>query len=211
MPTRSGRTPSTAIPRSKDDRGPAERRLLDAAARARRPGQPDGVLVYVRTPQGNDALAWIDRIGQPMTEHNSRSSRPRSACRTRSLCLATRLIMIWFAGRAQLIAGRGKGGWRSTGQSRGAFFRTYERLKRYVDGVKDTLFDTVPLRRAIDDIYRYPVRAIRHRHPQSAAPASGIQDDELARRVVELREEGRLCLIHEEDEAQERGSFAPWV
>ena len=29
---------------------------------------PEGVLVYVRTAQGNDALAWMDRQGQNVTE-----------------------------------------------------------------------------------------------------------------------------------------------
>jgi hypothetical protein len=32
---------------------------------------------------------------------------------------------------------------------------------------------------------------------------SGISDAELARRVIELREEGRLCIIHEEEESKE--------
>ena len=29
---------------------------------------PEGVLVYVRTPQGTDALAWLDRHGRSVTE-----------------------------------------------------------------------------------------------------------------------------------------------
>ena len=37
-------------------------------ARARRRPTPKGVLVYVRTPTGNDALAWIDREGKLVTE-----------------------------------------------------------------------------------------------------------------------------------------------
>jgi len=32
---------------------------------------------------------------------------------------------------------------------------------------------------------------------------SGISDEALAQRVLELREEGRLCIIHEEEELQE--------
>src|SRR5262249_25327979 len=31
-------------------------------------GQPEGVLVYMQTAQGNDALAWIDREGKSVTE-----------------------------------------------------------------------------------------------------------------------------------------------
>ena len=32
------------------------------------PGQPEGVLAYVRTAQEHDALAWLDRDGKPVTE-----------------------------------------------------------------------------------------------------------------------------------------------
>lgn len=32
---------------------------------------------------------------------------------------------------------------------------------------------------------------------------SGISDEDLAQRVVELRDEGRLCIVHEEEESQE--------
>ena len=35
----------------------------------RRPsGKPDGVLVYLRTAEGNDALAWVDKDGSSVTE-----------------------------------------------------------------------------------------------------------------------------------------------
>ena len=30
--------------------------------------KPDGVLVYVRTAEGNDALAWVDKTGKSITE-----------------------------------------------------------------------------------------------------------------------------------------------
>ena len=30
--------------------------------------QPEGVLVYVRTAEGNDALAWVDRPASSVTE-----------------------------------------------------------------------------------------------------------------------------------------------
>lgn len=29
---------------------------------------PEGVLVYMRTPDGNDALAWVDRKGEQVTQ-----------------------------------------------------------------------------------------------------------------------------------------------
>lgn len=32
------------------------------------PTSPKGALVYLRTAQGNDALAWIDETGTPVTQ-----------------------------------------------------------------------------------------------------------------------------------------------
>ncbi len=76
------------------------------------------------------------------------------------------------------------------------------RLKRYAEEVRGTLFDSQSLIRAIEDIYSFPLRQVAV-DTLNRQLRSGIQDDELARRVVELREEGRLCVIHEEDETQE--------
>ena len=33
-----------------------------------RPDQPEGALVYLRTAEGNDALAWVDKRGNSVTE-----------------------------------------------------------------------------------------------------------------------------------------------
>ncbi len=88
------------------------------------------------------------------------------------------------------------------GRPSGARFRAYERLKAYAESVKGTLFDTEPLHRAIDDVYRYPLR-------QAAVDAlnrqlcSGISDQALAELVIALRDEDRLCLVHDEDERRE--------
>ena len=78
----------------------------------------------------------------------------------------------------------------------------YERLKRYADEVKGTLFDTQQLRRTIEDIYSYPLRQVAI-DILNRQLRSGISDADLAQRVIDLREEDRLCIIHEEEEAQE--------
>jgi len=88
------------------------------------------------------------------------------------------------------------------GRPSGARFRTYERLKNYAESVRDTLFDTEPLRRAINDIYRYPLRQATV-DTLNRQLRSGISDEALAELVVALRDEDRLCVIHEEDERQE--------
>ena len=88
------------------------------------------------------------------------------------------------------------------GRPSGARFRTYERLKRYADAVKGTLFDTQQLRRAIEDIYSYPLRQVAI-DILNRQLRSGLSDVDLAQRIIDLREEDRLCIIHEEEETQE--------
>ena len=88
------------------------------------------------------------------------------------------------------------------GRPSGARFRTYERLKRYADKVKGTLFDLPELGKAIEEVYRFPLR-------QSATDSlnrqmkTGISDDKLAELVLALREEDRLCSIHDEESVGE--------
>jgi hypothetical protein len=88
------------------------------------------------------------------------------------------------------------------GRPSSARFRIYERLKRYIETMKGTLFATDELRKAVDEIYRYPLR-------QSAVDTlnrqlkSGISDERMVELVLALRDEGRLCIISEEAQTQE--------
>ena len=90
------------------------------------------------------------------------------------------------------------------GSPRGARFRTYERLKQYLEDVEGTLFsaNSEELGQALEEIYRYPLRqvAIDTLNRQLKA---GISDDQLADLVLMLRAEGRLCIIHDEEDTRE--------
>ncbi|MGO9923939.1 MAG: NgoFVII family restriction endonuclease, partial [Isosphaeraceae bacterium] len=102
----------------------------------------------------------------------------------------------------ELIAAEEKVSGGQLGRPSGARFRTYERLKHYAESVKGTLFDTHQLRRSIEDIYSFPLRQVAV-DILNRQLRSGISAEDLAERVVELREEGRLCIVHEEEEPQE--------
>ena len=90
------------------------------------------------------------------------------------------------------------------GRPSGARFRAYERLKRYAEEVKGTLFESPELAKVIEEVYRYPLRqtAVDTLNRQLR---SGISDQDLAALVIALRQEERLCLIHEEEQVQEPG------
>jgi superfamily II DNA or RNA helicase len=160
--------------------------------------KPEGVLVYMRTGEGNDALAWIDKNGKSITESQFEILKA-AECRPNTVALMRRdnhHELVQKGVETIIEEEKSVGG--QLGRPSGARFRTYERLKDYAQKVEGTLFESKELLRAIDDIYRHPLR-------QSSIDTlnrqlrSGISDETLAQLVIALRDEDRLCLIHEED------------
>ena len=160
--------------------------------------KPEGVLVYMRTGEGNDALAWIDKDGKSATESQFEILRA-AECKSDTPPIPrheNHHEMVRKGVELMVEEERSVGG--QLGRPSSARFRTYERLKDYAQKVEGTLFESQELLRAIDDIYRHPLR-------QSAIDTlnrqlrSGISNETLAQLVIALRDEDRLCLIHEED------------
>ena len=158
--------------------------------------------MYVRTAQGNDALAWVNKEGKSITE--SQFAILKAAECTPDTPALPRLDdhhkLVQAGVESVATEERTLGG--QLGRPSGARFRTYERVQRYAEQVKGTLFDNPQIRRAIEDIYTYPLRQVAI-DILNRQLRSGISDEALAQRVLELREEGRLCIIHEEEELQE--------
>jgi hypothetical protein len=161
-------------------------------------------LVYLRTAEGNDSLAWIDQGGNSVTQSQLAILRAAE-------CLPNTPAMPRHEQHHDLVRRgvehiveeeKSVGG--QLGRPSGARFRTYERLKAYAAKIKGTLFEfeSPELHKAIDEIYRYPLR-------QSATDTlnrqlkSGISDQDLVTLVLALRDDGRLCVIHEEEQLRE--------
>ena len=164
--------------------------------------EPEGALIYMRTGEENDALAWVNRNGESVTESQF-AILQAAECKsdTPALISLEEHHELVKRGTELIIAEeRSVGG--GLGRPSGARFRTYERLKRYAEEVKGTLFDTPELRRTIQDIYRYPLRqgAIDILNRQLR---SGISDQGLAERVIDLRNEDRLCIVQEKRQTRE--------
>lgn len=164
--------------------------------------EPEGILVYMKTADGNDALAWIDKEGKSVTESQFTILKT-AACEpdTPAIQRDGRHHELVQKG-VELIIEEEKSVGGQLGRPSGARFRTYERLKRYAEEMKGTLFESPELLRAIEEIYRYPLRqtAIDTLNRQLR---SGISDETLAQLVIALRDEGKLCIIHEEEQVQE--------
>ena len=155
--------------------------------------RPEGVLVYMRTADGNDALAYVDCEGHSITESqleilSAAECRPDTPAHPHHE--SHHELVAEGVGHVVREEKRVGG---QLGRPSGARFRTYTRLKAYADTIKGQLFDVDALHKAIDDIYRYPLRpsAVDTLNRQLR---SGVSDDQLAEIVMSLREEDRLCL-----------------
>ena len=164
--------------------------------------QPHGVLVYLRTTDGNDALTWVDAQGNSVTESQFEILKAAEcAPDTPAVVRQENHHVLVQQGVAAMVAeGKTVGG--QLGRPSGARFRSYERLKRYAAEVKGTLFEPPQLAKAIEEIYRYPLRpsATDTLNRQLRA---GIEDDKLAELVLALRDDDRLCIVHEDEQAHE--------
>jgi superfamily II DNA or RNA helicase len=157
-----------------------------------------GVLVYVKSPEGNDHLAWVGPNGNTVTESQFTVLRV-AECQPDTPALPRRqdhheLVAqgLQLAVRQDRAVGGGLG--RPSSPRR----RAYEWLKPYATEQMQTLFRDEELERALDDMYQRPLL-------ETAADLlnrlmrGGVNDEELAEAVKSLREEGRLT--YAEDDA----------
>lgn len=169
------------------------------SARRLRPEEDsrEDVLVYLKTPAGADALAWVDAKGGRVTDSQYRILKAAECApdtpAVPKLSNHHSLVEQAVVGLAEEEKTIGGG----LGRPFGARFRTYERLKRYADQVKGTLFDSQQLQRTMEAVYKYPLR-------ESAAETlnrqmkTGADDETVVRIAMTLREDGRLSVIHED-------------
>ena len=161
---------------------------------------PEGTLVYLRTEDDNDALAYIGRDGQSITEspidiltaaqcHPDTPAHPRHEEHHQLVAVGAKHI----AQQARNIGGQ-------LGRPSSARYRTYNRLKEYAEGIKGQLFDNEDLRLAVNEIYRYPLRQAAT-DTLNRQMRSGIDDPGLSELVIQMRDENRLCIM-EQDSAE---------
>ena len=166
--------------------------------------RPEGVLVYMRTAEGTDALAWLDQDGQSVTQSHLTVLRA-AECQpdTPAYPRHARHHDLVHQAVEQMVREERIGGGQ-LGRPSGARYRTYTRLKGYYDDLKARapLLAGEELQRVIDALYGYPLREAAKDILNRQIKAN-ISDDDLARLAIILWNEGRLCLIPEEGETAE--------
>ena len=157
-----------------------------------------GALVYVKSPEGNDHLAWVGANGKVVTE--SQFAVLRAAECTPGTPPMPRLgnHHDLVANGLHLATAQDKAVGGGLGRPSSPRRRAYERLKFYADEQAKTLFKDDELERAINDIHERPLLETSG-DLLNRLMRSGMNDEELAGAVKSLREEGRLT--YAEDDA----------
>jgi len=157
-----------------------------------------GTLVYVKSPEGNDHLAWVGQNEHTITESQYTILRAAEcAPETPALPRAENHHELVAAGlKLALTQEKSVGG--GLGRPSSPRRRAYERLKGYAESQTNTLFRDEELERTVDDIFRNPLLETSA-DLLNRLMRAGVNDDELALAAKSLREEGRLT--YAEDEA----------
>ncbi|MFQ3659287.1 MAG: helicase-related protein [Anaerolineae bacterium] len=161
--------------------------------------RPQGVLTYMKTADGTDSLAWLDANGSSVTQSQYAILRA-AECTPDTPAIGRHpdhhdlvLKAVELMQRDDYNVGGQLGGRTSARR------RAYERLKDYIDMLKREAprFVMQDLERAVDDLYRYPLRSTA-RDSINRQIKAGVSNEDLAKLVIALRAEDRLSLVQED-------------
>lgn len=172
------------------------------ATRPARAGEPEAVLVYLRTGDETDALALLDTHGNSLTE-SPYEILQSAACTpdTPALPRLPQHHQLVQQGVQQILQQAQDAGVQ-LGRRTGVRYRVYERLKAYAESVRHTVFDHPELHAALEELGKYPLQETTQSVLRTHL-TSGVADETLAELVMNLRAEGRLCVIHDDAHARE--------
>ncbi len=158
----------------------------------------EGVITYHKTAAGTDVLTWLDSSGNVRSRSQHRILKILE-CGLDEHALEALPIHHTMVGKAVELSTQAQkttGG--HLGKRTSVRYKTYMQLQRLFEENKNTLFESAELKKAIDDIYKFPMqesaKSLINRRLRL-----GISDQELSEVVINLRSEGRLCLIEDSD------------
>ena len=157
-----------------------------------------GALVYVKSPEGNDHLAWVAPKGQTVTESQFTILRA-AECEPDTPAVPrpeNHHDLVALGLQLAVVQDKSVGG--GLGRPSSPRRRAYDRLLRYAKAQLNTLFRDEELERALDDVYLRPLLETSA-DLLNRLMRSGVNDEELGQAVKSLREEGRLT--YAEDDA----------
>ncbi|HCI56455.1 MAG TPA: hypothetical protein DFI01_11115 [Bacteroidales bacterium] len=159
----------------------------------------NSIITYHRNSRGFEVLTWLDENGSIISTSQSRILKVAECSLDTPAVeklpnhheLVKQSVMI-----AEKEAAKSGG---QLGSKSSARYKAYGILTRYYESVKNTLFDIDALKKTINDIYHYPLRETA-REIINRRIKLGCSDEEMAYLCMQLRDEGRLCVIEQKDQ-----------
>lgn len=168
--------------------------------------RPQGLIAYVKSSDDNDALVWLDKAGEIVTESQLAILRA-AKCEPDTAPIARHpyhhdLVRkaVEITQEEDYIAATGG----QLGRPNSTRRRAYEKLKRHLDELRanQPLFLRDELEQALDDIYRFPLlESARDRLNRQLRLQ--ITDEDLAELAVGLWQDDRLSRKIESGEERE--------
>jgi len=161
--------------------------------------EKEGVIVYTRTSEENDILAWMNNKGEIITQSQHTILKAAQCTPNTEPKYKLENHHELVKKGIDFIRDEEKNTGGSLGKKTGVKYRVYMRLDRYCKEYEGTLFVNEQLKKAVDDIYKYPLKEFA-RETLNRQLKSGIADDQLASLVVSLREEDKLAIVNEDEQ-----------
>lgn len=159
----------------------------------------DSVITYHKNSNGYEVLSWLNSNGEIISNSQAKilkmaecslNTPPIEKLENHHELVKTALEI----GEKEATKLGGQLGNRTS-----ARYKTYGMLSRYYENVRNTLFEIEELKRTINDIYHYPLRETAKEIINRRIKLN-VSDEELASLCMQLRKEGRLCIIEQKDE-----------
>jgi superfamily II DNA or RNA helicase len=164
--------------------------------------QAEGVIVYAKTSEDNDVLTWLDKTGNVITQSQYTILRAAQCTPdTPALDKIENHHELVKKGIDVIVKDETVTGG-TLGRKNGVKYRVYMRLSRFYDENKGTLYVNENIKKALDDIYRFPLKESAI-DVLSRQMKSGISDNVLSDLIISLKEEDKLCIVNE-DEVQHK-------
>ena len=162
-----------------------------------------GVIVYAKTSNDNDVLTWLNNSGDIVTQ--SQFTILNAAACAINTPIKNRvdnhhdLIEQSMESIHELDAHTGG----QLGKKTGVRYQVYYRLKEYYDRPQTDIFQYEELKKAIDEIYQYPLQEIA-RETLNRQLKIGLSNEQLALSIVHLRAENNYCRIVPKDDDEQK-------
>ena len=161
--------------------------------------EKEGVIVYTRTSEENDVLAWVDNKGKIITQSQHTILKAAQCTPDTEPKYKLEKHHELVKSGIDFIREEEKNTGGSLGKKTGVKYRVYMRLDRYCKEYENTLFVNDQLKKAVDDIYKYPLKEFA-RETLNRQLKAGISDDQLASLAISLREEDKLAIVNEDEQ-----------